>query len=153
MEPTFYKCLHQTVVINKRQTNPTRLGLPCSSCSCERLNNSSTLFWHALLQVLHPTPDPEKNWQLNEIIHFLVWCHPKIAIIAEAWRLWSLTGRDTSSGRGALRVGQTGGGSRMELLTLCSYAVSWKGPLSSVCCKIPFSVPLTFYWSHKTRQG
>ena len=48
---------------------------------------------------LHQIP-PQKNWQLNEIIHFLVWCHPKIAIIATAWRLWSETGKEKTPALG-----------------------------------------------------
>lgn len=63
----------------------------------------------------------KKNWQLNEIIHFLVWCHPKIAIIAQAWRLWSVTGKDTSAGRGARRGKQTVGCSLLDLWWLFVY--------------------------------
>ncbi len=93
-----------TVVIISRQTNPTRLGLPSSQLQMW----TSKQFSHSVLTCsitgsASYTRSRKKNWQLNEIIHFLVWCHPKIAIIAQAWRLWSVTGRDTSSGRGARR--------------------------------------------------
>lgn len=89
-QPTFCMWRHQTVVIIKRHPpQPQDWDYLAASCRCERLNNSPSVFWHALLWVLRSTPDPEKkkkHWHLNEIIHLLVWCHPEIAIIAGAWR-------------------------------------------------------------------
>jgi len=103
-QPTFCQCWHQTVVIINRQTNPTRLGSPSSQVQMWTSKQFSHLVsTRSIIGSVSYTRSRKKNWQLNEIIHLLVWCHPKIATTAQAWRLWSATGRDNNTGRGAQR--------------------------------------------------
>lgn len=108
------------------------------------------------------TRSRKKNWQLNEIIHFLVWCHPKIAIIAQAWRLWSVTGRDTNAGRGTQRGKKDcwifAVGSVLTLCQLkCVGCTATEYRTTFLCLRgrnlnRHSSTPLTFYCSQKQRQ-